>query len=85
MHHLYLNLLLICTINKCINHAPKFVGTTSHTPRISSHKEKPLEKEILGVCEVAPTPPLNITIVKIKYGYRQGGHVRYANTKDTLK
>jgi hypothetical protein len=35
------------------------------------NKEKPLEKEILGVCEVAPTPPLNITIVKIKYGYRQ--------------
>jgi hypothetical protein len=49
------------------------------------NKEKPLEKEILCVCEVAPTPPLNITIVKIKYGYRQGDHVRYENTKDALK
>jgi hypothetical protein len=29
--------------------------------------------------------PLNITMVKIKNGSRQRGHVRYPNTKDTLK
>jgi hypothetical protein len=37
------------------------------------------------VCEVTPTPPLNITMVKIKIGSRQRGHVRYPSTKDTLK
>jgi hypothetical protein len=36
------------------------------------------------VCEVTPTPPLNITMVKINNGSRQQGHVRYPNTKDTL-
>jgi hypothetical protein len=46
---------------------------------------KNLRKKILGVCEVTPTPPLNITMVKIKNGSRQRGHVRYPNTKDTLK
>ena len=37
------------------------------------------------MCEVTPTPPLNITMVKINNGSRQQGHVRYPNTKDTLK
>ena len=36
------------------------------------------------MCEVNPTPPLNITMVKIKNGSRLRGHVRYPNTKETL-
>ena len=32
-----------------------------------------------------PTPPLNITMVKLKDGSRQRGHVRYPSTKYTLK
>jgi len=37
------------------------------------------------VCEVTPTPSLNITMVKINIGSQQRGHVRYPSTKDTLK
>ena len=37
------------------------------------------------MCEVTPTPPLNITMVKIKNGSWQRGHVRCPNKKDTLK
>jgi hypothetical protein len=35
------------------------------------------------VCEVTPTTPLNITMVKIKNGSQLQGHVRYPNKKYT--
>ena len=37
------------------------------------------------MCEVTPTSPLNITMVKIKSGFRQRGHVRYPSKKDKMK
>ena len=51
----------------------------------SKDRENLKEKEILGVCEVSPTPPLNITMVKIMNGSQQICHVRYPNTKDEMK
>jgi hypothetical protein len=35
---------------------------------MTNKQGKTLGKKILGVCEVTPTPPLNITMVKIKIG-----------------